>query len=1225
MKGSRGLQYLIAFGAALYFLTTAVGVSEPLTPEQERAAFTLPPGFEIELVASESEGIGKFVTVDWDIHGRMWSMTALEYPVDANENPAAAQALYASTAKDKVVVWDTPYGRGPHPPRLFAEGLAIPLGILPYKNGVYVQHGPDIVFLSDTDGDGKADKREVILTGFGVQDSHLFPHQFTRAPGNWIWMAQGAFNYGKVKTTKGVEQQFDQTRMARFRYDGSEFEITSQGPCNIWGLVINAEGEAFIQEANDYGYPVMPFHMYANYPGCSDAQWKSYAPEFPGTAPHFKMGGTGLSGLALSDAKGAWPEPYADVMYVANPIIRKIQAIKMRRDPAGVGGWRLEKLPDFIESTDEMFRPVAIKIGPDGCLYIVDWYNKIISHNEVPRNHPERDKKRGRIWRVKHREQKPFAVPDFAKIAGDELIAKLGGDSVAQTHLAWQAIADRQLDDLAPKLKRIVSDETQTAAKRIASLWALEGLRGAGVNEVRRLLHDANPNVRREAVRACGETARLATETLLGDLNRLAEDPNPEVRAQVARTSGRILNHALDVSYKAVSKDALRAMELLALLAKAPLAEPTTRSTHNGRTIKAGEAYEREFERYLARLFLERHGGPLSVFIDSPAAQSLPVENRMVATLALYPHESAPRVARLLRELKRGPTEEELLRLAQFPDQPGVAEALKPLLSQPSTLETLLRVRTKFDAAKLAPVLSDAAQGLWSLKATRPLALRLTSAFKLTQMEAVLNEALLSERDLTDLQIVELLRALRELGANQLEGVVIPVWILSRNSEIANEAVVTLASSRNPSAPEFILSKFWSRLSESQQRVSLATLAGSKHGAQAIVKAAQHGTLEKADLEHGLVEKLSAVIPEDRDLHALMEKLSLLLRPALRLNGKEEAWLDSNITLEGPFTVETWIKLDPEISNSDGILGSPGVLDINFHDAKLRVWVGGGIHDAIVANKKMAPDSWTHVAVTRDATGKFRLYQNGELDTDKSAAAPQKFEKCRIGWTAPPKGTAGWLAEYRVWNRDRSADEIRADFDRSFEGEARPTGLAHYFSSTNWMKEHASAKVEKTADYPALLTASEARALAQRFAVFRALAERAGDTNHGKAIFTSACMTCHNVGGEGGQIGPVLSGAGAMGTETLLRAVLTPNAAMEAGYRAFRVELKDGDVIDGLLVSQDNDAIVLRRPRAEDLRIARSTVKRANFTRLSMMPEGLLEALKPEEVSNLFAYLRTLK
>src|SRR5688572_3252655 len=431
--------------------------TSPLLPEEERASFTLSPGFDIGLVAAEEDGVGKFVTVDFDQRGRMWTMTAFEYPVDGNENAAAAQALYSQPGKDRVLVYDTPFARGPQKPRVFADGLAIPLGILPYKNGCYVQHGPDIVFLSDTDDDGKADKREVILTGFGVQDSHLFPHQFTRAPGDRIWFAQGAFNYSEVRRPDEPPERamkFDQTRMAKFRPDGYGFEITSQGPCNIWGLVINGEGEAFIQEANDFGYPVMPFHEYANYPGCSDGLWKSYAPEFPGTAPDFRMGGTGLSGLALSDQYAmpgvqssaapkteprtlhTFPQGYADVMYVANPITRKIQAIKMHRDGPR---WRLELLGDFIQSSDEWFRPVAIKFGPDGCLYIVDWYNKIISHNEVPRTHPDRDKTRGRIWRVKHKEQTPFPVPDFTKLSGDELLAKLGGPSLAQSHLGWQA------------------------------------------------------------------------------------------------------------------------------------------------------------------------------------------------------------------------------------------------------------------------------------------------------------------------------------------------------------------------------------------------------------------------------------------------------------------------------------------------------------------------------------------------------------------------------------------------------------------------------------------------------------------------------------------------------------------------------------------------------------------------------------------------------------------
>ena len=281
-----------------------------LTAQEQLKKFHLPDGYEIELVVQESEGLGKFVSVYFDQRGRMWTQTALEYPVDANENPAAAEAVYANKGKDKVLVYPRealnatlPAGGLTHP-TVFADGLAIPLGILPWGNGdtCYVQHGHDLKLFKDTNGDGKADTFDVVLTGFGVQDSHLFPHQFTRAPGGWIWMAQGLFNNSKVhKPGSDVVVDYPKCGMARFRPDGSEFEVTSVGPNNIWGLVITGEGETFIQEANDYGYPVMPFHEYAYYPGGMEALKKSYQPDFPPQA-EFRMGGTGLSGLALIES-----------------------------------------------------------------------------------------------------------------------------------------------------------------------------------------------------------------------------------------------------------------------------------------------------------------------------------------------------------------------------------------------------------------------------------------------------------------------------------------------------------------------------------------------------------------------------------------------------------------------------------------------------------------------------------------------------------------------------------------------------------------------------------------------------------------------------------------------------------------------------------------------------------------------------------------------------------
>ena len=906
--------------------------ASPLTPEEERATFTLPPGFEMELVVSEEmeKGFGKFVAVDWDLQGRLWTMTALEYPVDANESPAVAKELYASRAKDKVLVYD----RDPKSPtgyaskaRVFADGLAIPLGILPYKNGVYVQHGTEIVFLSDTDGDGKADKREVMLSGFGVQDSHLFPHQFTRAPGNWIWFAQGAFNYGKVKTTTGKEQQFDQTRMAKFRYDGSDFDVTSQGPCNIWGLVLDGNGQAWIQEANDFGYPMMPFHEYANYPGCSGSQWKSYAPEFPGTATEFAMGGTGLSGLALSE-KSQWPSPYAGQFYLANPITRKIQAIQVTPDGPR---FRYQKLPDFVLSSDEWFRPVALRTGPDGCLYIVDWYNKIISHNEVPRNHPERDKKRGRIWRVKHTGTKPFDVPDFNQLSGDELVAKLGGPALQQSHMAWQAITDREMKELAPKLKTIVGDKTQTTAKRIASLWALEGLKETDAITLTALLSDTDRNIRREAVRAIGELGLVPGTAFYG--SPVAHDPDPEVRAEVIRVAGRYLASASDAQQQEAS-NAVRVIINGPDLA--PLDGPMMKSTQHGRLIKSGVAYEREFQRYLARFFLEQQPRVVGSFLQFDSQGRSP-ENTLLATLALEPKDSATALARASSLLSRPPGDEELLRLAQFPEEPGVGEALKAILQKPETrvgaLESLLKVRTRIDAAKLAPLLTEAARQLLAQNnpSAMELGTKLASSFQLAGVEPELVKVLeagwgWSPREganrtaVLQPQSLAALRALRELKSDRVD----TFATLAEKGDLAvqDAAVAALSASRDAKGPQ-LLAGLYPALPATAKKAAMNGLSSSRPGAQALVKAVRAGSIAKDEIEGATFDKLQAVLGDDTELASLMQEMASLFRPVLRLNGEDNAWSETGLTLDVPFTVETWVKLDAALPDSEGILPNP--------------------------------------------------------------------------------------------------------------------------------------------------------------------------------------------------------------------------------------------------------------------------------------------------------------
>ncbi|MFM9148263.1 MAG: HEAT repeat domain-containing protein [Verrucomicrobiota bacterium] len=225
-------------------------------------------------------------------------------------------------------------------------------------------------------------------------------------------------------------------------------------------------------------------------------------------------------------------------------------------------------------------------MGPDGCLYVVDWYNKIISHNEVARNHPDRDKQSGRIWRIRPKGFTPAAVPDYTKLTSAELIARLGSKIAADSHLAWQTLADRRDEGeaLEAALSAIVSDAAAPAARRIQALWVL-GEHGRKIAPLaQRLLSDANRNVRREAVNGIRHVG--AWEPHLGDLVALADDPDAEVRAAAIKALGE------------ASAKSSAALGALMSFARPSLDAPMA-PDRRGQPAKAGVAYEREFERFL--------------------------------------------------------------------------------------------------------------------------------------------------------------------------------------------------------------------------------------------------------------------------------------------------------------------------------------------------------------------------------------------------------------------------------------------------------------------------------------------------------------------------------------------------------------------------------------------------------------------------------------------------
>lgn len=1291
-----------------------------LSAAEQMKKFHLPEGYEIELVVQESEGLGKFVSVYFDQRGRMWTQTALEYPVDSNENPAAAEAVYAGKGKDKVLVYPReslnakiPEG-GLTNATIFADGLAIPLGILPWGNGdtCYVQHGHDLKLYKDTNGDSKADTFDVVLTGFGVQDSHLFPHQFTRAPGGWIWMAQGLFNNSQVRKP-GSDKFVDWPKcsMARMRPDGSEFEVISTGPNNIWGLVITGEGETFIQEANDYGYPVMPFHEYAYYPGGMEALKKSYQPDFP-PMTDVRMGGTGLSGLALIENGSLKDEKAAHTMAVANPITSMIQTIAMHRDGAY---WKLEQLPDLITCDDPFFRPVALTNGPDGCIYIVDWYNKIISHNEVPRAHPDRDKTRGRIWRVKPvertsklvpsaavsevrapqtladlekllsdekameqlnkeediRRQALRSIPDFTKLDARGLLECFHTFHTGHRRLAAEALGDRwssfSAEEKAAFLRisnnyKFVPLENRVMLHEaiMAALIASQGKDKQLSDHLLDSLRSPYEAQRRVGVLACEwlllnqDAAALDRKSVGAALIRSGMDEvrnafsdvpagaspaphsDPQIRQVVIHALGRLLSREPEMVLG----------ELLAFAQPSLPDGPTIQSSRAPKQIPAREAYDREFERFLVRMFLERHPDIVAKFLDSDAAAKLPVEARVLASLALEPKASASRVAKLLPQLDRAPNEEELLRLAQFPEEAGVGDALKALLtnerSRAAVAEKLLVQRTKLDAAKVAPLLTETAKGMLGSGdfRVREQALNLITGFQLRMEEHVI-EPLMTRQQL-DLagkpvpmddsgEVVLRLKALGAIRSPEAE----LFYVLAdadpdpRVREAALDALIASSTNAVQSGCERLFRLYPKLKPEARKRVLVSLSGQAEGGAKHLLNAVLDKTVPQADLDGAALERLATVLGDDPALEKLQQQLGGVFREVLLLDGQDTAWVDSKITLDGPFTVEAWVRLAPGIGNEDSLLGTADGIQLNFFQSKLRAYAGPVLHDVCVSTKPMTPDLWTHLAVSRDDKGIIRIYQNGELDATGTKPAPQKFENCKIGWSGPKKGTEGVMTEFRVWKTARTAAEVRANFDRSVgvkasadagDGPLLPLAPDRLKAKLQHGK---GARLAKTIDTPPLLSEEQAKALDAKFTKLTALAPK-GNVANGKML-SALCIACHQIGSAGGQIGPNLSGAGAMGMEAVLRNILTPNAAMEPGYRIFRVEMKNGDLIDAFFVSEEKDATIIRQPGMPDRRLSKADIRSTKFIRRSLMPEGLLDALQDQQAADLLAYLMTLK
>jgi putative heme-binding domain-containing protein len=497
----------------------------PRTPQQERKALHLPPGFEVQLVAAEPD-IHKPLNLAFDDLGRLWVTDTLEYPFPKPPGTPGRDTV-------KILSDFRPDGRAGKI-RTFADGLNIPIGLLPYPSGreAVVHNIPNIYLMRDTDGDGRADSREVLYGVIGHRDTHGMTNAFSWGFDGWIYACHGFANNSSVqgKDHRPIVMQSGNTY--RMRPDGSHAEYVTHGQVNPFGLAFDPLGNLY--SCDCHSRPVYQLLRGAYYPSFGKPDdGLGFGPDMV-THDH---GSTGIGGISYYAAE-QFPAAYRGTVFIGNVVTNRINHDRIEwhgSSPKGI------EQPDFVWSEDNWFRPVDIELGPDGALYVADFYNRIIGHYEVPLMHPGRDRSSGRIWRIVYRgtdskQPPPPSSVDRTKSSVPELIADLGHANLSVRLSAANQLAGRAGGDVDPAVRKVMAPG-EPARRRVHGLWVLQR-RGALDDDI--LLacaRDADRELRVHGLKTLVERAELPHR--VHELALAAtRDTDPFVRRAAAEALG---------------------------------------------------------------------------------------------------------------------------------------------------------------------------------------------------------------------------------------------------------------------------------------------------------------------------------------------------------------------------------------------------------------------------------------------------------------------------------------------------------------------------------------------------------------------------------------------------------------------------------------------------------------------------------------------------------------
>ncbi len=517
--------------------------NDPRDPQTAAKMMTVPEGFSVEVVAAEPDIVNP-VAMAIDERGRFWITESLEYP---RREPGPG--------KDRVKILEDTDGDGKMDKfTLFMDGLNIPSGIAVGHGGVWVANSPDILFVQDTDGDGKADKQEVVVTGFGRADTHELPNSLTWGPDGWLYGLNGVFNHSHVKYSETNPNYTKDHKgwpltcaLFRIHPRTREFQVFCEGTSNPWGVAFNNEGEAFISAC------VIDHLWHLVETGYYHRQGGPYPPftwKIESIVKH-KHQKAAYCGIHYFDSD-AYPEQYRGKLYMGNIHGGCINVDRVERDGATYKGFGED---DFLTANDAWFMPVVQKTGPDGCLYILDWYDRYHCYQDANRDPAGIDRLKGRLYRVRYN-GKAVAKTDGQKREGaireGEAPAKpqptnsapkkdgsTGASSSQQAsptsggRLYPQIDLAKETDEQLIERLGAKNDFIRWTATRLLQERATPEITAALIKIV--LADDANPTLRRQALFAASEKLLTHWKWSALQIRKLLQSPDDAIRSWAVR------------------------------------------------------------------------------------------------------------------------------------------------------------------------------------------------------------------------------------------------------------------------------------------------------------------------------------------------------------------------------------------------------------------------------------------------------------------------------------------------------------------------------------------------------------------------------------------------------------------------------------------------------------------------------------------------------------------